>query len=64
MSTITTPERSPDGAPESSGSQRAKSRSMLDPTIVKGAVIDSFRKLHPRTQARNPVMFVVLVGSA
>jgi K+-transporting ATPase ATPase B chain len=26
-------------------------------------VIDSFRKLNPRVQARNPVMFVVLVGS-
>ncbi len=39
-------------------------RSPFDPVILKGALIDSVRKLHPRTQARNPVMFVVLVGSA
>ncbi|HEX8804633.1 MAG TPA: potassium-transporting ATPase subunit KdpB, partial [Acidimicrobiales bacterium] len=40
-----------------------RQRSLFDPTIVRTAVVDSFRKLHPRTQARNPVMFVVLVGS-
>jgi potassium-transporting ATPase ATP-binding subunit len=38
-------------------------RSLFDPAIVGRALVDSFRKLHPRTQARNPVMFVVLVGS-
>jgi K+-transporting ATPase ATPase B chain len=39
------------------------SRSLFDPAIVKGALVDSVRKLDPRVQARNPVMFVVLVGS-
>jgi potassium-transporting ATPase ATP-binding subunit len=38
-------------------------KSLFEPTIVRRAVGDSFRKLNPRTQARNPVMFVVLVGS-
>ena len=38
-------------------------RSIWDPQIVKRAVWDAFRKLHPRTMARNPVMFVVLIGS-
>ena len=38
-------------------------KSLFDPAIVRGAVIDSFKKLNPRVQARNPVMFVVLVGS-
>ena len=33
------------------------------PTIVRQAVVDSFRKLTPRPQVRNPVMFVVYVGS-
>jgi K+-transporting ATPase ATPase B chain len=37
--------------------------SVWDPQIVQRAVWDAFRKLHPRTMARNPVMFVVLVGS-
>ncbi len=40
-----------------------KSRALFEPKIVRGALIDSFRKLDPRHQARNPVMFVVLVGS-
>jgi potassium-transporting ATPase ATP-binding subunit len=44
-------------------STQAKARSLFDPTIMRGALIDSFRKLDPRLQVRNPVMFVVLVGS-
>ncbi len=39
------------------------SRALFEPRIVRSALIDSFRKLNPRHQARNPVMFVVLVGS-
>ncbi len=35
----------------------------FDPHIVRGALMDSVRKLDPRHQAKNPVMFVVLVGS-
>jgi K+-transporting ATPase ATPase B chain len=31
--------------------------------IVRGAIVDAFRKLDPRLQIRNPVMFVVFVGS-
>ena len=41
----------------------AKALSIWDPQIVRRAIRDSFRKLHPRTMARNPVMFVVEVGS-
>ena len=41
----------------------AKSLSIWDPQIVRRAIRDSFRKLHPRTMAKNPVMFVVEVGS-
>jgi len=39
------------------------SKSMFDRTIVRAALTDSVRKLNPRTLARNPVMFVVEVGS-
>src|SRR5437588_536259 len=39
-------------------------KSMFDPTIVRGALVDSVKKLDPRVQARNPVMFVVLDGIA
>jgi K+-transporting ATPase ATPase B chain len=37
--------------------------SLFDPTIMKQAVRDSFGKLTPRLAVRNPVMFVVWVGS-
>jgi K+-transporting ATPase ATPase B chain len=36
---------------------------MFDPAIVKPALIDAFKKLSPRAQWRNPVMFVVYLGS-
>ncbi len=38
-------------------------RRLFDPPIVKRAIIESFRKLDPRLVAKNPVMFVVEVGS-
>ncbi len=37
--------------------------SPTDPTVIKTAVIAAFRKLSPKTQLRNPVMFVVYIGS-
>jgi K+-transporting ATPase ATPase B chain len=37
--------------------------SMFDPAIMRRAVGDSFVKLSPRQMARNPVMFVVEIGS-
>jgi K+-transporting ATPase ATPase B chain len=36
---------------------------LFDRAIVRTAFRDSFRKLDPRVQAANPVMFVVLVGA-
>jgi K+-transporting ATPase ATPase B chain len=41
----------------------ARARPLFDPPLVKVAVRDSFLKLAPWVQWRNPVMFVVLVGS-
>ncbi|MBF0164645.1 MAG: potassium-transporting ATPase subunit KdpB [Magnetococcales bacterium] len=38
-------------------------RSLLDPALLKEAVLDSFKRLSPRYQIRNPVMFVVWLGS-
>ncbi len=40
-----------------------KSLAMFDPALVKPAIVDSFCKLNPAVQWRNPVMFVVYVGS-
>jgi K+-transporting ATPase ATPase B chain len=36
---------------------------ILDPAILRRASVDAFRKLDPRLVARNPVMFVVEIGS-
>ena len=39
-------------------------RSLFDRQILRQATVDSVRKLDPRVQVKNPVMFVVLVGTA
>ncbi|HEV7863982.1 MAG TPA: potassium-transporting ATPase subunit KdpB, partial [Acidimicrobiia bacterium] len=49
--------------PVSAERRQKNSTSMFDPAILRRAVGDSFRKLDPRLMARNPVMFVVEVGS-
>jgi len=41
----------------------AKKRPLFDPPIVTRAIRESFGKLSPRHMVRNPVMFVVLLGS-
>ena len=56
MQTQTAPEPTTDG-------RRTGKRPLFEAAIVRQAIVDSFRKLDPRVQARNPVMFVVLVGS-
>src|SRR6476660_3869336 len=40
-----------------------KKQAIWDARIVKRALVDSFVKLSPRTMMKNPVMFVVEVGS-
>jgi len=44
-------------------STHAQRRSLLDGKIVRRALFDSFVKLNPRIMMRNPVMFVVEIGS-
>lgn len=40
-----------------------KQLALLEPALVRQALLDSFRKLSPRAQWRNPVMFMVWLGS-
>src|SRR6184192_2389413 len=40
-----------------------RKKSLADSAILSRAIVDSFRKLDPRTMAKNPVMFVVEVGA-
>ena len=42
---------------------RQKTVAGLSPGLLGRAILDSFRKLHPRTLWRNPVMFVVEIVS-
>ena len=41
----------------------AQQRSLFDREILRQAMFDAVRKLDPRVQVRNPVMFVVFVGT-
>src|SRR5262245_2634817 len=41
----------------------ARARPLFDPPIVRRAIVDALKKLDPRHQIRNAVMFTVLVGS-
>src|SRR5450631_1312624 len=40
-----------------------RKKSLGDRAILSRAIVDSFRKLNPRTMVKNPVMFVVEVGA-
>jgi K+-transporting ATPase ATPase B chain len=63
ISTITEPLGPVTPRPVKSRRRPPAARKLLDPAITKQAIKDSFVKLNPRTMIRNPVMFVVEVGS-
>jgi K+-transporting ATPase ATPase B chain len=52
-----------DKAPHSKMATQRKQQAIWNAQIVKRAIVDSFIKLNPRTMMKNPVMFVVEVGS-
>jgi K+-transporting ATPase ATPase B chain len=53
-----------DQTPTTSGPHGvAEARGLFDGPILRQALRDAFVKLDPRVQVKNPVMFVVLVGS-
>lgn len=43
--------------------KKTRTLSLFDPALIKPALINAFKKLTPQAQWRNPVMFVVWVGS-
>src|SRR6516165_1227798 len=43
---------------------KQKTQSLTDVSLLRRAIKDSFRKLDPRVQFKNPVMFVVEIGAA
>ncbi|WP_301542801.1 potassium-transporting ATPase subunit KdpB [Cupriavidus basilensis] len=50
-------------AAQKSGGHHRPRGGMFAPELVKPALLDSVKKLSPRDQLRNPVMFVVYAGS-
>src|SRR5580658_4024934 len=64
MAVTTTP-----GAPAPAGSKAARADrgkiggGLLDPKMLWKSTPDAFKKLDPRVQIKNPVMFVVEVGA-
>src|SRR5580692_11523838 len=61
MTVIATDAPPPPSAPAPHGV--AESRGLFDRQILGEALLGSITKLDPRTQVKNPVMFVVLIGS-
>jgi K+-transporting ATPase ATPase B chain len=53
----------PPQPPATRTSSERKSASLFQRDIVRRAIVDSFIKLDPRVQVRNPVMFVVEIGA-
>ena len=62
-STLTEPIEPAAPRPVKSRRRPPAARKLFDPAITKQAIKDSFVKLNPVTMIRNPVMFVVEVGS-
>jgi K+-transporting ATPase ATPase B chain len=50
-------------APQVPGAAPRQKTPYVTGQILRGAIAESFRKLDPRVQIRNPVMFVVFIGS-
>jgi len=63
MTMLDTPPES--NTPEPSGEAHgvAQARGLFDGEILREALVDSIKKINPKEQIRNPVMFVVLVGT-
>ncbi|WP_372844224.1 potassium-transporting ATPase subunit KdpB [Psychrobacter sp.] len=53
----------PHQEPEHSDLPEKPSQGLLDPALIKPALKEALLKLDPRVQWRNPVMFVVYIGS-
>jgi K+-transporting ATPase ATPase B chain len=60
--TLTTTQPEP-ATPHTQAHGVAEARSLFDREILRQALFDSIKKLNPVIQVKNPVMFVVLVGS-
>jgi potassium-transporting ATPase ATP-binding subunit len=61
---ITTQPEAPAGGPKTAGAGSGRiGGGLLDPKMIWRSLPDAFKKLDPRVQIKNPVMFVVEVGA-
>jgi len=63
MAVTTTPHTGGDSSSSAEAQGRKIGGGLLDPKILWKSLPDAFKKLDPRVQLRNPVMFVVEVGA-
>ena len=63
MSVTTTPETPAGMDKKAAGAQHRIGGGLLDPKMLWKSTPDAFKKLDPRVQLKNPVMFVVEVGA-
>ncbi len=61
--TVTAPTHPADQPQQPAPHGVAESRSLFDREILRESIVGSITKLDPRVQVKNPVMFVVLIGS-
>ncbi len=61
---IKTPSTNPVTGQPKDHTPRHQPPKLFDPSIMRRALGDAFAKLNPRLVAKNPVMFVVLIGAA
>src|SRR5205809_6117242 len=64
MAVTTTPQAGGEAPRAADTERRRVGGGLLDPKILWHSLPDTFKKLDPRVQIRNPVMFVVEVGAA
>jgi potassium-transporting ATPase ATP-binding subunit len=63
MAVTTTPQAGGDTRPPAGAERRRIGGGLLDPKMLWRSLPDAVKKLDPRVQLRNPVMFVVEVGA-
>src|SRR6201987_2737173 len=63
MAVTTTPQTGGEARKAGGADRRQVGGGLLDPKMLWKSTPDAFKKLDPRVQIRNPVMFVVEVGS-
>jgi K+-transporting ATPase ATPase B chain len=64
MAVTTTPQTGPEASKPTGSETRRVGSGLLDPKILWDSLPVAVKKLDPRVQVRNPVMFVVEVGAA